>query len=123
MSVFDWDMATLGDPLIDFGTFLNYWPDPSDHADDHALFVPGMEKMGLVPRAALVERYGDVTGTDVANVSWYEAFACWKTCVVLQQLHQRHVRGESSDQRMASKGDNIAMLVNRAIRLLSNPPA
>lgn len=118
VSVFDWDMATLGDPLIDFGTFLNYWPDPSDTEADHALFHPGMDTMGLAPRADLIARYGQVVGKDVSNVSWYEAFACWKTCVVLQQLYQRWVRGESTDERMATKGDNIEMLARRALRLL-----
>ena len=118
VSVFDWDMATLGDPLIDFGIFLNYWPDPSDTEADRALFYPGMDTMGLPPRAELIAQYGDVMGKDVSHVSWYEAFACWKTCVVLQQLHQRWVRGESTDERMASRGDNIEMLARRALRLL-----
>lgn len=118
VSVFDWDMATLGDPLVDLGIFLNYWPDPSDTDEDRALFYTGMDLMGLPPRAALVERYCEVTGADVDQVSWYEAFACWKTCVVLQQLHQRYVRGETTDERMASRGDNITMLANRALRIL-----
>ena len=56
VSVFDWDMATIGDPLVDVGTLLNYWPDPSD-GDDGALAVPGLEKLGLPTRAEVVDRY------------------------------------------------------------------
>ena len=118
-SVFDWDMATLGDPLADMGTLLNYWPDPSDHPGDRSLHVPGMETMGLPSRAEVVERYAARTGTDLSSIAWYEAFACWRTCVILQQLHQRYVRGESTDPRMADKGDNIAMLAERSLRIIS----
>lgn len=118
-SVFDWDMATLGDPLVDFGTLLNYWPDPSDTPDDRALHVPGMERLGLPPRVDVVERYADRTGFDVDDVHWYEAFACWRVAVICQQLYQRYVRGESTDERMATRGDNVGMLAHRARRILA----
>jgi len=117
-AVFDWDMATLGDPLMDLGTLMNYWPDPSDTPDDRAFHIEGMERFGFPSRADAVARYAERTGFDVGDVSWYESFACWRTCVVLQQLHQRYVRGESSDERMASRGDHIGMLARRADRIL-----
>jgi aminoglycoside phosphotransferase (APT) family kinase protein len=119
-SVFDWDMATLGDPLVDFGTLLNYWPDPADTPDDRALHVPGMEHLGLPPRNAVVGRYAERTGFDVTDVYWYEAFACWRVAIICQQLYQRFVRGESTDERMASRGDNVGMLANRARRILAD---
>jgi aminoglycoside phosphotransferase (APT) family kinase protein len=118
-TVFDWDMATLGDPLVDFGTLLNYWPDPSDSEDDHAVVVPGDEKLDLPPRAAIIERYAARTAIDLDGLAWYEAFACWKTAVVLQQLHQRYVRGESTDERMAERGLLVPMLASRSQRLVS----
>lgn len=121
-AVFDWDMATLGDPLADLGTLLNYWPDPTDTPDDRALHVPGLERLGLPGRDAVVERYAERVHFDVGDVAWYEAFACWRTCVILQQLHQRYVRGESTDERMASRGDNIPMLSRRAARILGERP-
>jgi aminoglycoside phosphotransferase (APT) family kinase protein len=117
--VFDWDMATLGDPLMDLGTLLNYWPDPADTPDDRAFHVEGMERFGYPTRAEAAARYAERTGADLTDLSWYEAFACWRTCVILQQLHQRYVRGESTDERMASRGDHIAMLSRRADRILA----
>ena len=107
-SIFDWDMATLGDPFVDLGTLLNYWPDPADAEDVAALVVPGLESLGLPTRAEVVERYAEVTGFGVEDVHWYEAFASWKTAVVLEQLHMRYVRGESTDERMADKGELMA---------------
>ncbi|HYC54371.1 MAG TPA: phosphotransferase family protein [Candidatus Binatia bacterium] len=100
-SFFDWDMTTLGDPMIDLGTLLNYWPDASDPAGFTRAQHPGMEQMGLASRAEVIARYAEKVGLDAGQAGWYEAFALWKTVVVLQQLHSRWVRGESSDPRMA----------------------
>lgn len=118
-AVFDWDMATLGNPLMDLGMLMNYWPDPADTPDDRALHVVGMERFGFPTRVEAVARYSARTGIDVEAMAWYEAFACWRTCVVLQQLHQRYVRGESTDERMANRGEHVGMLSRRAARILA----
>jgi aminoglycoside phosphotransferase (APT) family kinase protein len=117
-AVFDWDMATLGDPLIDVGTILNYWPDPSDTPDDRPITPEGLDRMGLPTRAEVVERYGRATGLDVSGVRWYEAFACFKTAVVVQQLYSRWERGESSDPRMAERKEWVEPMARRAARIL-----
>jgi aminoglycoside phosphotransferase (APT) family kinase protein len=113
-SVFDWDMATLGDPFIDLGITLNYWPDPADPEDLRPIVSPGLEHLGLPTRAEVVERYVERTGFDVDDVRWYEAFAAWKTAVVLQQLFARWVRGESTDPRMAERGPLVGKQARRA---------
>ena len=117
-AVFDWDMATLGDPLVDLGILLNYWPDPSDRPDDHALAYPGLETIGLPTRAEVARRYAERTGMSLETLGWYEAFASWKTAVVREQLHHRYRRGESTDPRMARLHDNVVMLARRARRIL-----
>jgi aminoglycoside phosphotransferase (APT) family kinase protein len=117
-SIFDWDMTTLGDPLIDLGTLLNYWPDPADPPERQRFSNAGLAHMGLPPRAALIARYAERTGADVANVRWWEAFALWKTVVVVQQLHRRWVRGESKDPRMGTIADRIPSLIAAATAVL-----
>ena len=114
-SVFDWDMATLGDPLTDLGTLLNYWPDGATPADG----VPGVEHVGLPRRDEVVLRYAARTGLDLtrADVAWYEAFGCWKTAVILQQLYVRHLRGESADDRMTARGAQVGRIAQRALAL------
>jgi aminoglycoside phosphotransferase (APT) family kinase protein len=121
-SIFDWDMATLGDPLVDLGTLLNYWPDPSDTEELRPIYNPGMDSMGLPSRAELAARYAARTGFDVADVGWYEAFACWKTAVILQQLHTRYLRGETTDERMATRGQDVSMQARRAMAILDQTP-
>lgn len=117
-SIFDWDMTTLGDPLVDLGTLLNYWPDPSDSDAMPRQSHPGEREMGLPTRAEIVDRYAARTGADVSAVPWYEAFAVWKSATVLQQLYARFARGETKDQRMAGMGPRVLVLARSADALL-----
>lgn len=114
-TVFDWDMATLGDPLADLGTLLNYWPDGETPAEG----VPGLERLGLPTRDEIVARYAARTGCDLdpRAVAWYEAFGCWKTAVIMQQLYARHRRGESTDQRMVARGEQVGRIAERALAI------
>ena len=120
-SIFDWDMATLGDPLMDLGTLLNYWPDPSDTEDNKPIYPEGTDTLGLPTRAEVVTRYGERSGRDINEVSWYEAFASFKTAVILQQLYIRFVRGESTDPRMGERGAKVGPVGGRALGILDGP--
>jgi len=117
-SIFDWDMTTLGEPLIDLGTLLNYWPDPGDPPNAGRVSHAGLLAMGLPTRAEISARYGARTGIDTSGARWYEAFAQWKTGVVVQQLYRRWERGESTDPRMATIADRLPLLAATATRLL-----
>jgi aminoglycoside phosphotransferase (APT) family kinase protein len=120
-SVFDWDMATLGDPLVDVGTMLNYWPDASD-GDDRAVYPEGLDAFGLPGRDEVVARYAERVGDAVDDVWWYEALACFKTGVVLQQLYSRYARGETTDERQADKGSRVVSQARRAMTILERHP-
>ena len=76
--------------------------------------------MGLPTRAEITARYVTRTGADWRRVSWWEAFALWKTVVVVVQLHRRWVRGESTDPRMAHIADRMPMLVAAACTVLDD---
>ncbi|MCW2498440.1 MAG: aminoglycoside phosphotransferase [Frankiales bacterium] len=117
VSVFDWDMTTLGDPLVDLGTLLNYWPDPSD-GPDVVLIVPGVDRLGLPTRAEVVERYRERSGRQIADIDWYEAYGRWKTIVILQQLYARYLRGETTDERMGTRGAQVVALTRSALDVL-----
>jgi aminoglycoside phosphotransferase (APT) family kinase protein len=117
-AIFDWDMTTLGDPLVDLGTLLNYWPDPADTPDTQRGTRPGLARMGLPTRAEITARYAARTGADPGAARWWEAFALWKTVVVVVQLHRRWVRGESTDPRMAHIADRAPCLVRAARSVL-----
>jgi aminoglycoside phosphotransferase (APT) family kinase protein len=117
-SVFDWDMCTVGDPLVDLGTLLNYWPDPSDRPDSHGVTLAGMEAMGLPTFAEVIREYCDHRGAQAEGIAWYHAFATWKTAVAMRQLYDRYLRGQASDARLASMGPRVGQLGLRALELL-----
>jgi len=117
-AIFDWDMATLGDPLVDLGTLLNYWPDPADTEATQRGTRPALARMGLPSRAEITARYAALAGVDPAAARWWEAFALWKTVVVVVQLHRRWVRGESADPRMAHIADRAPALAAAARAVL-----
>jgi aminoglycoside phosphotransferase (APT) family kinase protein len=105
---------------VDLGTLLNYWPDPTDTPATQRGTRPGLAHMGLPTRAEITERYAALTGTDPAAARWWEAFALWKTVVVVVQLHRRWVRGESTDPRMAHIADRAPSLVTAAQLVLDS---
>ena len=114
ITIFDWDMATLGDPLADVGTLLNYWP------DDHGEFAgpTGLRSMALPSHDEALEHYAARTGLDVGGIRWYCAFACWKTAVAIRQLVARRQRGESADDRIETHAASVAVFAARGRRIL-----
>ena len=117
-SIFDWDMTTLGDPLIDLGTLIQYWPDPSDAEFASRMSYAGLADMGLPTRDEIATRYAERTGAPLDNLSWWVAFAYWKTAVVVQQLYNRYARGETKDERFAAYGDRVFLLADKAADVL-----
>lgn len=115
-AVLDWDMATLGDPLVDLGTALAYWAEPGDAIHD----LPGVSGVTLsrqMSRVEVVERYRAATGFDVAAIDYYHGFARFRVAVIIQQIYIRYVRGQTSDERFAALGPLVPMLAEEALAL------
>lgn len=116
VAVFDWDMATLGDPLMDLGTSLAYWSQPTD-----PLFRVFMDNPllagGFMTRSELVERYAAGTAFDLSGLRWYEVFAFFKVAVIVEQIYARYQAGQTSDERFASFGTKVEQLANAALEL------
>lgn len=94
LAVVDWEMATIGDPMVDVGLFLSFWGDRP--VDPPAMRrVQGVSRRrGAPDRDRLAARYGELTGRDISHVNWYQAFAFWKLAVVVESAWGQHVRGE-----------------------------
>jgi aminoglycoside phosphotransferase (APT) family kinase protein len=103
-SVFDWDMATLGDPLFDLGALL--------------VSMSSNPLWGLSVEESLT-RYVARSGIDVEHIDWYVAFATWRAAIVGQQLHNRYAEGETSDERLGALSGNVPELAEKALDVLS----
>lgn len=114
-TILDWDMTTLGDPLIELGTLLSYWQQPDDLFDRSPTIDLNMA--GFPSRQSIVARYAE-HAADVSNMDWYEAFGLWKQAVVLQQLYRRFENGETQDERFKAFPKFIPGMLSEANRLL-----
>ena len=112
--VFDWEMAAVGDPLVDLGIVLCYWV----HAVSASEAIPAVTRNeGWFTREEILARYAERTGADLGSIAVYEVFAVFKLAVVIQQIYARFVRGQTDDPRFASLGDRVADLAGIATQL------
>ena len=103
-ALIDWDMGTLGDPLLDLATLVSYWIEPGDAAPVQLLGQMPTTLPGFPTRNEVLELYARRSGLDLSNFRYYRVLALFKLCVVFQQLHRRHVRGEFKAAGAASFG-------------------
>ena len=97
LAIFDWELATIGDPLADLGYLVATWAEPGDDAD--ALFGLGAVTRldGFPSRAELVARYEERTGRSLPEVRWYATLALWKSAVFLEGSYKRRLAGTTED--------------------------
>jgi aminoglycoside phosphotransferase (APT) family kinase protein len=110
IAVLDWEMATLGDPLMDFGVLLAYWTQPEDPPELIEARLSPTLLPGTPSRADVVELYARASGNDVQNVVFYYAFGLYKVAVIVQQLYARYVAGHTTDPRFANLMDGVRAL-------------
>jgi aminoglycoside phosphotransferase (APT) family kinase protein len=120
VAVFDWEMAALGDPLVDVGILLAYWVPNAPPAQHDALTTVTTQPGWLTP-AELVQRYAERSGRDLSTLRFFEVFALFKIAVVIQQIYVRFVRGQTDDPRFANFGDRVRFLASRAASLIAVP--
>lgn len=117
VAVFDWDMATLGDPLSDLGTLLAYWIDEDDPDEVRAFSPMPGDATGFPSRAEVVERYAHASGRDVSDIGFYHVLALYRLAVILAQIHIRWLRGQTRDERFSGLGDLVELVAARAEQL------
>jgi aminoglycoside phosphotransferase (APT) family kinase protein len=98
-AVLDWEMATVGDPLMDLGGSLAYWLQADDGAASHRFRRQPSHLPGMPARAELVARYGELTGRDVSAWAFYEVFGLFRLAVIVQQIYYRYHHGQTRNPR------------------------
>ena len=102
VAVFDWDMATLGDPLVDVGTLLAYW---ATTRRPHVSWCSAQRAVAIgevMTKAEVRERYADRSGRDLVDIAFYEALALFRIAVIIEQIYARYVAGQTTDARFAA---------------------
>jgi|TARA_B110000483_G_scaffold227784_1_gene289903 aminoglycoside phosphotransferase (APT) family kinase protein len=115
-AVLDWEMATLGDPLMDLGTSLGYWTLASDH-DFVKQGIPSPTIFeGNPMRSEIVASYAKKSGRDIHNMVFYYVFGLFKIAVIAQQIYYRYSKGLTSDPRFANLDKAAELCCNLALK-------
>jgi aminoglycoside phosphotransferase (APT) family kinase protein len=116
VAVLDWEMATVGDPLMDLGTTLGYWIEPGDPEPLRREAVGPTTLPGNLTRRELVERYQEKTGREVPHPVYYYIFGLFKIAVIIQQIYARFAAGHTQDARFARLDETVRILGEQADR-------
>jgi aminoglycoside phosphotransferase (APT) family kinase protein len=114
IAVFDWEMATIGDPLADVGYLCMTWGDRSDPQPGRFALGAVTRAAGFHTRAELVERYAERSGREVGDLRWYTTLALWKSIVFMEGNYRRAIEGRTDDPYLKSFGDGVLELAARA---------
>jgi aminoglycoside phosphotransferase (APT) family kinase protein len=121
VGLFDWEMATVGDPLADLGVVLGYW----NQADDPEDLKNGLGKApitvneGFFTRKQFIELYARKSGRDVTAMNFYLTFAYFKLSVICQQIYYRYKKGQTNDLRFANFNYKAKMLMEHSVKVAS----
>ncbi|ELZ18974.1 aminoglycoside phosphotransferase [Haloterrigena salina JCM 13891] len=118
-AVFDWEMATLGDPRADLGWMLSYWRDPKDPAPEiPELVTRFMEREGYPTRVELVDRWEELTGLEFEHERFYRTLAVYKLAGLGEMFFRRHLEGNADNPLYPKMEDRVPALAARAKRIL-----
>lgn len=116
LGILDWEMSTIGVPLMDLGTFTSYWVEAGDDPMMQLLRGGPSEQPGALTRAEIVARYEARSGRRVVNPDFYYVFGLFKTAVVIQQIYYRYRQGLTKDERFSVFGIGVQALCDQASR-------
>jgi aminoglycoside phosphotransferase (APT) family kinase protein len=114
MAVFDWEMATIGDPLADVGYLTTLWVDRDDPPLGKFELSGVTREEGFPSRDELVARYEEGTGRTVEGIRWYRTLALWKSIVFMEGNYKRAVEGSTDDPYLKGFGEGVIELSERA---------
>ncbi len=117
-ALLDWEMTTVGDPLVDLGLTLTYWTMPEQPGREPN--AVGSHVPGFLSREELIARYEEKSGRHVtSSVPWYEVLGHFKLAVIVIQIFARYRAGQTSDPRFAPLAGQAEWLIREAWRRIS----
>jgi aminoglycoside phosphotransferase (APT) family kinase protein len=118
VGVLDWELATIGDPLMDLGSSLAYWVQADDDPVFQSFRRQPTHEAGMLTRREVVAYYGERTGMDVSRWRFYEVFGLFRLMVIIQQIYRRYALGQTTNPQFAGFGDAAKYMGMRCRRLI-----
>ncbi len=119
IGVLDWEMATVGDPLMDLGNTLAYWVQADDPEETQLMRLMPTHLEGAMTRRELVNRYMAKTGRTTDDFAFYSAFGLFRLAVIAQQIYYRYYHGQTKDERFKTLIFGVHVLEKAARRVMT----
>jgi len=118
-AIFDWEMATLGDPLADLGYTLIYWTDATDPPASGGVGTAGSFTVapGFFTRAQIIAEYARRSGRDVEAVDFYQVLALYKLAVISEGIYARYLQGKTLGEGFEGMSRSADALARRALSI------
>ncbi len=120
IGILDWEMATIGDPLMDLGASLAYWIEKDDPEELHLMRIMPTTHEGMMTRRELVDCYAGKAGIHIGDFSFYFCFGLFRLAGIAQQIYYRYYHGQTSDPRFSRLGYGVGFLENAAKRVIDS---
>lgn len=115
IAIFDWELATIGDPLADLGYLTVTWVDPSDSVDTMFSALSAVTRReGFPTRDEIIAHYEERTGRSMSDLRWYQALALWKAAVFMEGNFKRSLAGTTDDPFLKMFGEGVPALADAA---------
>jgi aminoglycoside phosphotransferase (APT) family kinase protein len=119
IGVLDWELATIGDPLMDLGSSLAYWVQADDDAVFQSFRRQPTHQAGMLSRREVVDYYAKRTGMDVSRWRFYEVFGLFRLMAIIQQIYRRYALGQTTNPQFAGFGDAAKYMGMRCRRIIA----
>ena len=120
IGILDWEMATLGDPLMDLGSSLAYWVQKDDSQNVQAIRTMATNMPGMLTRNELVDRYAEKSGISIDNFDFYLCFGIFRLAVIAQQIYYRFYHGHTKDARFQMLIFAVHVLEENALKIIDH---
>jgi aminoglycoside phosphotransferase (APT) family kinase protein len=120
LGILDWEMCTIGDPLMDLGTALGYWVEAGDPPAMHSLRFGPTHLPGMLSRQEVAQAYAERTGRSLDDILFYYVFGLFKSLGVVQQIYYRFHKGLTRDPRFAQFIHAVRILSDQARLAIDN---
>jgi aminoglycoside phosphotransferase (APT) family kinase protein len=121
VAIFDWEMATIGDPLADLGYLTATWSEPSGEQKTMFDRMSVTHEEGFMRRDDLVARYEAQSGRSVSDLRWYQALAIWKAAVFMEGNYKRSLAGTTDDPYLKLFDEGVPQLAEAAHEITQLP--
>ena len=118
VGVLDWEMATLGDPLMDLGASLAYWVERGDPPEMQAMRMMPTNAEAAPTRAEVVTRYAELSGLEIPSFDFYLCYGLFRLAGIVQQIYYRAYHGQTADPRFQHLNHWVAVLAAAAEKLI-----